>query len=512
MPKPIPGTINKFVFFPPLILLVGTVAISQINNDLFVKSISATNAWVLQNFGWLFSWSSFFFLVLLVITYFSPIAKVKIGGKDAVPILDKWRWFAISICTTIATGILFWGCAEPLYHYASPPVGLGIAGASEAALNFSMSTMYMHWSFTPYGIYCVTGLVFALAYYNLNQPFRIGALLYPLHQKDNRENQNNILDIICLYALVLGMSASLGAGILALIGGLEELFGFTKSNWLIGITGATIILCFIGSAITGLQKGIKYLSTINIAAFIGIAAYVLIFGFPQKVLSLGGSGMSDYFLHFLPRSTNIGSQLDSSWLNDWSIFYWANWFAWAPISSLFLGRISKGYTVRDYIHFNLIIPSVFAIVWMTVFSGTTLHLNVLLDNSLYTLMTANGEESVMYAVLGKLPLGKAVSIFTLGIIFLSYVTAADSNISAMSAISVNEDGNKEGEAPTFIKIIWGLVIGGLTYIMLSTQGINGIRILSVLGGFPALFIIILAAFSLVKILANKNILIQEQKK
>ncbi len=508
-----PGSINKFVFYPPLLLLLGTVILSQVNNDFFVKSISAANAWVLQNFGWLFSWSSFLFLVLLGATYFSPLAKIKIGGKEAIPMLDKWRWFAISICTTIATGILFWGCAEPLYHYASPPKGLAIAGASDAALGFSMSTMYMHWSFTPYGIYCVTGLVFALSYYNLKQPFRIGALLYPLQQKDNRKVQNNILDIICLYALVLGMSASLGAGILSMIGGLEQLFGFTKSNFLIGITGALIILSFILSAITGLQKGIKYLSTINIASFIGIAAYLLILGFPQEILSLGGLGMSDYLLNFFSRSTNLGSQLDSSWLNDWSIFYWANWFAWAPISSLFLGRISKGYTVRDYIHFNLIIPSIFAIVWMTIFSGTTLYFNDVLDNSLYTLMTTNGEESVMYAVLGKMPLGKALSAFTLCIIFLSYVTAADSNISAMSAISINDKGNEDGsgEAPTSIKIIWGLVIGGLTYIMLSTQGINGIRILSVLGGFPALFIIILAAFSLLRILVNRDILTNRKK-
>ena len=500
------SSINKWVFYPPLILLVATVLFSLINNDLFIKIISSANAWILQTFGWLFSWSSFIFLFILIFTYFSPIAKTKIGGADALPLLNKWRWFAISICTTIATGILFWGCAEPLYHYANPPAGLQIANTSADSMQFSLSTLYMHWSFTPYGIYCITGLVFALVYYNLKRPFRISSLLYPLLKNKKIGAQNNILDVICLYSLVLGMSASLGAGILSMIGGLEQIFNIPKSNFMIGIVGLLIISCFIISAVTGLQKGIKWLSTINICAFIFIAIYVFSLGYPSEVIGLAGLGISDYFVNFVPRSVNIGSNIDTDWLNSWSIFYWANWFAWAPISSLFLGRISRGYTVRQYINFNLIIPSIFAIIWMTIFSGSTLHLNELLDNSLFTLMSNNGEESVMYALLNELPMGRILSIFTLIIIFLSYVTAADSNISAMSSISSNELQDSDGEAPTFIKIIWGLVIGGLTYVMLSTAGIDGIRILSVLGGFPALFIIILAAVSLVRILVNREIL------
>jgi len=499
-------SVNKWVFYPPLFLLVATVLFSLIDNNLFIKIISAANIWILQKFGWLFSWSSFIFLIILAISYFSPIAKLKIGGKDAIPLLNKWRWFAISICTTIATGILFWGCAEPLYHYANPPEGLQIANNSAASMQFSLSTLYMHWSFTPYGIYCITGLVFALVYYNLKRPFRISSLLFPLLKNKKLSTQNNILDVICLYSLVLGMSASLGAGILSMIGGLEQIFNIPKNNFMIGLVGLSIILCFIFSAVTGLQKGIKWLSTINICAFIFIATYVFFLGYPVEVISLASIGIGDYFVNFIPRSVNIGSNIDTTWLNDWSIFYWANWFAWAPISSLFLGRISRGYTVRQYINFNLIIPSLFAIVWMTIFSGSTLHLNELLDNSLFTLMSNNGEESVMYALLSELPMGRILSIFTLCIIFLSYVTAADSNISAMSSISTDELQDSDGEAPTFIKVIWGLVIGGLTYVMLSTAGIDGIRILSILGGFPALFIIILAAASLIKILLNSKIL------
>ena len=137
------NNLRKNVFYPPLLLIICTILFSQINNDLFSTSISKLNTWILETVGFLFSWSSFFFLILLIITYFSPIAKLKIGGKDAQPLLRKSKWFAISTCTTIATGILFWGCAEPLFHYANPPIS-SISPASEASKSFSMSTMFMH--------------------------------------------------------------------------------------------------------------------------------------------------------------------------------------------------------------------------------------------------------------------------------------------------------------------------------------------------------------------------------
>ena len=169
------NNLRKNVFFPPLVLIICTILFSQINNDLFSSSITNLNTWILENVGFLFSWSSFLFLVLLLITYFSPIAKVKIGGENAQPLLSKSKWFAISTCTTIATGILFWGCAEPLFHYANPPIS-SISPVSGASMSFSMSTMFMHWSFTPYAIYCLAGLVFALSFYNLKRKFSVASL------------------------------------------------------------------------------------------------------------------------------------------------------------------------------------------------------------------------------------------------------------------------------------------------------------------------------------------------
>ncbi|MEL6989859.1 MAG: BCCT family transporter, partial [Bacteroidota bacterium] len=269
----------------------------------------------------------------------------------------------------------------------------------------------------------------------------------------------------------------------------------------IGLIGIAIISSFILSAISGLQKGIKILSNFNIYAFIVLAVFVLFLGPFQDIIQFFFKGVKEYATTFISRSINIGSNIDPEWRNDWTTFYFANWFAWAPIASLFLGKIAKGYSVRNYISFNLILPSIFAILWMSIFSGTTLSFNISDGNGLFNLMNQSGEEAVLYAVLLKLPLGKILSIVILGIIFLSYVTAADSNISAMALMSVKD----EQQNNLRIKIAWGLVIGTLTYIMLASSGIDGIRMLSVLGGFPALFIIIGVAAVLIKLLFSKSL-------
>lgn len=493
--------VNKNIFYPPILLIVGTIIFSQVNNELFSTSIAAINIWVLNNFGFLFYYSSFGFLVILGITYFSPLAKKKIGGSEAEPLLSKGKWFAISICTTMATGILFWSCAEPLFHLTNPPLSY-IEPFSEESKTAALSFLFLHWSFTPYAIYCLAGLVFALALYNMGRKFSVFSL-FAINKSAKTRLLSIIVNVICLYSLVLGMASSLGGGIYSIIGGINEIVSITKSNLTIGIVGFIIILSFIISAASGLQKGIKWLSSFNIIGFSLIAVYVFLFGFPFDILHLAANSFGEYIITFIPRSLNLEASMNQEWMKDWSIFYLANWFAWAPIAALFLGKISKGYTVRDYINFNLILPALFAIIWMTIFGGTPLHLNKLLDNALYLNLEKEGVESVMYGLFDALSFAKITIPFVVILLFLSYVTAADSNISAMASLSENNFDSSNGESSVILKIIWGLVLGSLTYIMLATKGLDGIKILSVLGGFPALFIVIGAAITLLRILLKK---------
>lgn len=494
-------TLDKKVFLPSALLLAATVIYSLIDNDGFLKVLNGIHQWILQHFDWMFTWGSFLTLIIVLIVYWSPVGRMRIGGKDSTPLLTKWKWFAITICTTMATGVLFWGTAEPLYHLHTPPEGLGLTPGSTESAAFAMSTVYMHWSFTPYAVYTIAGLAFAIGYYNYRQPFSISALLYPL-MGSSATKISLYLDTICLYALIAGMSASLGTGMLALMGGLEINFGIEKSDFLLAIIGFSIVFTFILSSVSGLKKGIQFLSNWNIRAFFVLAAIVLISTSTWDVITIGYHGLVDYLTHFLPRSTDIGSDIEKSWQHDWTVFYLANWYAWAPIAAMFLGRIAKGYTVRAFIRYNLLFPSLFTIGWMIIFAGSSIHIDLNNDLTLYNTLTESGEESIMYKMFTYFPMGKALSIFALILIFISYVTAADSNISAMSSLATKGISPDKPEAPTYLKVIWGTMIATVTWVMLAAAGIDGVRIISVLGGFPAVFIISAVAVGMVRLVAQ----------
>lgn len=458
--------------------------------DSFLVITRETNQWIIHTFGWLFSTGTFFFILVVIGLYISPVGTIRIGGKHAVPMLNKWRWFAITLTTTIATGILFWGPAEPLYHLHSPPEGLGLEPSSVAAATFSMSTMLMHWTITPYAMYTLAGLVFAISYYNNKQAFSLGALLFPLLGKTANTGISRVVDIISLYGLVAGMAASLGTGMLSISGGLETVLGISSSSFLIALIGLAIVITFIISSATGLMKGIRMLSVMNTNAFIGLALFVCLTGPVLYMINLSAEGFTDYLVHFFQRSLSLDAGIDQGWEGSWTIFYWANWLAWTPITALFLGRLARGYTVRQFIHFNLLLPSLFGGLWMMIFAGTSIHTDLQQTGALYQTMLDHGEEQVIFSILEGLPLGNVVSILFLFIMFISFVTAADSNTSAMSGISTKGVSPEHPEAPFTIKAIWGVIIGSVALIMVTTAGTEGIKMISVLGGFPALFLII----------------------
>lgn len=496
------------VFLPPALLLLASTLYSLYDPSDFLVKVKAANDWILYHFGWLFSSGTLFFLLLCIWIYFSPLAKVKIGGKDAVPMLTRWQWFSITLCTTIAIGILFWATAEPLYHLHTPPGGIGVKAESPEAARFALSTMFLHWTFTPYSIYTVAGLMFAIAYYNLKQPFSLGSMLYPLIGARKPGAWSHTIDAVCLYSLVAGMAASLGAGILTVAGGLERFFGIQHSPELLFVIALVIVFSFIVSAITGLFNGIRILSNINTYAFFVLALFVLFFGPTRFLFSYGAESMADYARTFFPRSLSIG--VDKSWADSWTVFYWANWLAWTPVTALFLGRVAIGYTVRDFINYNLILPSLFSIVWMLIFSGSAVYMDFVGHTAnLYGTLQKQGPEGVIYAVLDQLPLAQLTGLAFLATAFLSYVAGADANTSAMSSLSSSGISPESPEAPIWIKIVWGSLVGLIAWVMVANAGIDGIKMASTLGGFPALFLVLAVGLGLVKILLKPGKYLKE---
>lgn len=483
--------IRPLVFWPPAVFLLAALTWSLLDFEGFHANVTATNNWLLSRFDWAFSLGSFCAVLLLAWVAFSPLGNVRIGGPDAKPILSRWNWFSITLCTTVAIGILFWAAAEPMFHVNGPPVFSGAQARSPDAAEFALSTMFMHWTITPYALYSVPALAFALAHFNLGRPYSLSGPLSLVLGRAATGRGGDIIDAIGLYALVAGVAASLGVGVMTLAGGMEKLAGLTDGVVLRFCVVVAIVAVFVVSSISGVQRGIKYLSDINVKFFFALALFVLIAGPTGAMLALGAQSLKAYVVDFLPNSLALGDRAGSQWMRDWTVFYFANWLAWAPITALFLGRISVGYTVREFLVFNLAAPAAFSAFWMTVFSGAAL----LIDSdggALTAALNERGADAVIYALFDVFPLtGVVVSAFIL-LTFISFVTAMDSNTHSISSVCLRQTGNEE-EARRHampVKIFWGVLVGAVAWVMTSTTGIDGVRMLSNLGGAPGLVIML----------------------
>lgn len=489
--------LRPWVFFPAFALLILTILLNFINYDGFIKITTQAKDFMVVDMGWLFSIGGVLCLILISITYFSPLGNVKLGGPEAKPLLKKSSWFAVTLCTTIAAGILFWGTAEPMWHLAYPPASSGIEPMSGEAAKFAMETMYLHWTFIPYAIYAVPTIVFAFAYYNMKRSFSVGSQVSPLVSEARQRKMNGIIDAVVLFTVATGISSSFGTAIMNMGGGLNALFGVNNDKMLWIIIAVIGTIAFIISSGTGLMKGIRILSDFNMYIYYVIIFMLLILGPTVYFANLGTEAFGGFIDNLFSKALFTGAATNDTWASGWTMFYWSNWMAWAPVSAVFLARISYGYKVKEVVVMNFIVPSIFSVVWMTILSGTTLNFQMTGKVDVIARMNEQGSAAAAYAVLGELPLsGLLIGLYLLAVI-ISFITATDSTTNAMASICTTGISSGEQEAPLLIKVIWGIVVGSVALVFISTLGIDGIKMMSYLGGFPALF---LGFFSLISLI------------
>jgi choline-glycine betaine transporter len=492
------SSLRPLVLFAPLIAFSALAAVSFLGRDTFVAVNTSIYGWILATFSNLFAITAFLLLVLCLAVVISPLGKVRIGGESATPMISRWNWFAITLSTTLAIGILFWGAAEPIYHLYDPG-GLGYAPTSPQAARFAQVSLFMHWGFTPYAIYTVAGLAFALAHYNYGKAFSIASPIEVLLGRDLPRWVADVIDAIGLLALLFGLSSSLSTGVLSISGGIERLFAWGNPSGTYALITLAIVLAFFVSSASGLQRGIRILSDWNVKMLVVIAVAVFLAGPTLLLVSGAVQGLAAYGAEFVERSLVIGAFDNRDWANSWTVFYWANWFAWAPLAAMFLGRISRGYRVREFVLMNLVLAALFSLGWMTVFGGLSIQTELAQPGLLKNALDEAGPESVLYRILEVLPFPIVLATLAIVVIsFLSYVTAADSNLDAIARLCQKTGLTDEASRPTIlIKLTWAVLVGFVSWLMISLSGIDGIRMLSNLGGFPSLFIVIGFALSVV---------------
>ncbi|MDO5672969.1 MAG: BCCT family transporter [Actinomycetaceae bacterium] len=497
------GKIRHIAFWPPVILFLAAAVLNFVKPDTFTAFVSTANDWLISNLAWAFSLGVIAMLGVVIWLMFSSFGNVRIGGRDAAPMLDTARYFSITLTSIIAIGILFWATAEPLRHFATPPESLNIEPQSPQAMVFSVSTLYTHWGFLPLAIYAIPSITFAFCYYNMKGPYSIGATLLPLLRKPLKPATAQGLDAIVMYSLIAGMAASLATGVLSISGGLEYLTGWQSSLLTWALVDAAVVCTFVISSVAGLLKGIRRLSETNTIIFIVLFVFVLVVGPTSFVLNLGAEAFAHHLANFFPSAAFTGAAANDPWAGWWTIFYWCNWLAWAPISGMFLGRISYGQTVRKALMIQFVAPAVFDIVWIGIWSGAALRMDIDTGGALIAKLE-QGPEYTVYEFLSRYPLVAITIPIFIFVTFLSYVTGADAYTTTLGAMSTDGLAPENPEPPWPLKLFWGGLIGVIAWIMLASSGVDGIKILSNLGGLPALILGLAMTVSVIRIARNPS--------
>lgn len=490
------------VFLIPWLLSLAAIILNFVNGEMFNAVVMMITNFILDKFSWLFTLMAFVCVVLVVMAYFTPFGNVRIGGSKARPVLKQSNYVWIVLCTIMAAGILLWACAEPMYHYYSPPAH--VEPETPEAITFLMENIFLEWTFTPMCIYGMPAVLFAFLFYNAKKEYSIGTMLYPAISYDKAKKLSPAVDMFCLLGLVCGMAASMGSAVFLVADGLASLTGgkITSNGATWCIIGVAITAAFVISAVSGVTKGIRILSTLNSRIYMALGIFVFLFGPTVYILSLTLETFGAYVSDFVGISLFMSAADGDGWAYWWPVFYWCNWMAWMAVTSTFLGRISKGYTVKEIIRVCVLFPFLFSVAWLGLFSSSSLYYE-LNGAGINQAMNEIGTAAATYETLKQMPIPVVtISVFLL-IVLISFVTASDSNTNAMSGLCMGGLTVDDQESPTWLKVVWGATIGTMCLIfMLAFQSTDSLKYLSNLGGFPILFLLIGISISFVKVMIN----------
>lgn len=490
---------NNIAFYVSLIITIAIVLWGIISKDSFANFANSLLNFLTTNFGWAYLISMFCFILFAMILAFSKFGKIKLGPDDSKPEFSNASWFAMLFGAGMGIGLVFWGAAEPISHFIAPPMGLQ-PGSTEAA-NFAMKTSFMHWGFHPWANYAVLGLALAYFQFRKNKPGLISSIFIPLLGEERVNGPiGKLIDILAVFATVAGVATSLGLGTLQINSGLNFLFNIPETTLVQIIIIAIVSVIFIWTAVSGVDKGIKALGDINLIFAIALLALTIILGPTIKIINSLTNGLGTYLTNFIQDSLHIEAFGDNSWLNKWTIFYWAWWIAWAPFVGTFIARISKGRTIREFIFGVVLAPAMASFVWFATFGSLGINLFDILNIEGLSAAAAY-PETALFTILQHYNLGYIISLIAVFLLCTFFITSANSATFVLGMLSSNGDLNPSNRR----KILWGVVQSLLATSLLLAGGLEALQTISVVAAFPFIFVMLLAIVSLFKAFKGENI-------
>ena len=446
---------------------------------------------IANKLGWYYLIVVTLFMLICLTFLFTPLGRIKLGKKDEKPEFSRPTWIAMLFSAGMGIGIVFWGTAEPISHYAiSSPTG---ETATDQAIKDAMRFTYFHWGIHAWAIYGIVALV--LAYFNFRHGHAglISATLKPLIGEKAAEGiVGKVIDILAVIATVIGVATTLGFGAVQINGGLSYLFDVPTGILVQFIIIAVVTVLFMISAWTGLGKGIKILSNANMALASLLFLLVFIFGPTMFILNLFTNSIGTY-VQYLPNMSFRIAPLNEEtrdWINAWTIFYWAWWIAWSPFVGVFIARVSRGRSIREFVFTVLIVPSVIGFLWFSTFGGTAINLE---HNAVDTISSLATEES-LFGVFSNIPFGWIASIVAMLLIATFFITSADSGTFVLGMMTT---GGSETPGAT-IKLTWGGLLSATALALLYTGGLQALQNTMIIAALPFSIIMLMMVISFIK--------------
>lgn len=488
-------TIEPTVFWVSSALIVVFVFLSF----FYTRELGETFTAVQQAFstyaGWVYILGVNIFLLFSIWLIFSRFGDIRLGGKGAQPDFTVWGWLAMLFSAGMGIGLVFWSVAEPMYHFATPPQLVEAESREAAAM--AMAVTFFHWGLHAWGIYAVIALALAFFSFNRGLPLTIRSAFHPLLGDKIHGPVGKLIDILAVLATMFGLATSLGLGAQQVNAGLNRLFGIATTETIQVVIIILITIVAVTSVVLGLDKGIKRLSQINMVAAAVLLLFVLMAGpslfIIESLLQIIGS----YLQHLLRMATWTESYTRTDWQHSWTLFYWAWWIAWSPFVGMFIARISRGRTIREFMLGVLLTPTVLTAIWLTVFGGSALHAQLEGNGQVLAAVNEN-VATALYALLELFPMGSLFSMLAIFVVVTFFVTSSDSGSLVIDTITSGGHPNP----PVRQKIFWASTEGVVASALLMAGGLKALQAGSILTGLPFTFVLLFMCYSLYKGLAE----------
>ncbi len=481
------------VFRISIALVLLLVLAAGIAPDAFNDIVRGGLVHIVRGAGWLYLLVVFITLSFLLYLAFGRLGSLRIGGEDAEPEFSNASWMAMLFAAGMGIGLVFWGAAEPVSHFITPPEGL--PPQSMEAARAAMRYVFFHWGLHPWAIYALIGLAMAWFQFNRNGRGQISDLLQPLIGAHHRGWMGTVVDVAAVVATAIGVATTLGFGTIQIAAGLERVFGIHSDVPMQLTIIAVAFVLYMASTTSGVQRGIKWLSNINLGLAALLLALVLVLGPTGFIFDTFTTTLGGYLNQLVTMSLRMSPFSGSTWVADWTIFYWAWWIAWAPFVGSFIARVSRGRTIREFVLGVVIAPTVLGFLWFSVFGGTALWSQIFGHVDLAQAL-GNGYETVLFTMFDSLPMPGVLSVIALLLLMIFFVTSADSAVLVLASMSTDQ----AGDPPLARRITWGVAIALIAAVLLLAGGLDALQGMITIAALPFALLMLAVIVSLYRVL------------